>query len=136
MYEIKRNTREYLDGVNDFIKVAEQDKTAKGEEDMLCPCKDCMNIRRHKKSEKIKGHLISRGFLPGYTRWIWHGEDLAESSTGAGIRHYEDQTEDVNVGNNPQINCINDDEDVDIDLDMYDNDNLCWKRHTTMPRRT
>ena len=35
---------------------------------ILCPCTDCANA-------DVQMHLVSRGFMDGYTRWTRHGEE-------------------------------------------------------------
>jgi hypothetical protein len=46
---------------------------ARGEMVVLCPCSKCGNRRRQKK-ENMGKHLLTHGFTPDYTRWIYHGE--------------------------------------------------------------
>ena len=39
-----------------------------------CPCSKCANRRRINRVDMGK-HLVKNGYMPGYTRWIYHGED-------------------------------------------------------------
>ena len=45
----------------------------RGEIKVLCPCSRCGNRRRQDKENMAK-HLVNNGFMPDYTRWIYHGE--------------------------------------------------------------
>ena len=47
MYEIPRTTVEYWRGVEEFIKSAERFKKNEGEDSIVCPCRDCKNIRNY-----------------------------------------------------------------------------------------
>jgi len=38
-----------------------------------CPCSKCANRRRINMVDMGK-HLVKNGYMPGYTRWIYHGE--------------------------------------------------------------
>ena len=38
-----------------------------------CPCSKCANRRRINRVDMGK-HLVKNGYMPGYTRWIYHGE--------------------------------------------------------------
>ncbi|XP_019156997.1 PREDICTED: uncharacterized protein LOC109153602 isoform X2 [Ipomoea nil] len=78
MYE-KRTTLKYMQGVQEFIQYAEKNKSNKVEEFIVCPCCDCKNLRGFRTSEQVKSHLIRRGFKKGYSRWVWHGENLLPS---------------------------------------------------------
>ena len=41
---------------------------------ILCPCTDFANIESHEVVD-VQMHLVSRGFMDGYTRWTRHGEE-------------------------------------------------------------
>jgi hypothetical protein len=76
MYEADRREREYFVGLNSFVRAA----TAYKSNDQLnnyicCPCVDCNNEKQFSNIEKIREHLIRRGFKPDYTCWSKHGED-------------------------------------------------------------
>ncbi|KAL6558331.1 hypothetical protein OROMI_018681 [Orobanche minor] len=43
---------------------------------ILCPCKGCKNgIFREWKI--VESHIITKGFLKGYTKWVFHGESFS-----------------------------------------------------------
>jgi len=46
MYGIQRTSAEYLQGLNNFIEVAEKNKKLRGEDMICCPCKDRMNLKK------------------------------------------------------------------------------------------
>jgi len=48
-------------------------KEAKGARDMFCPCSDCENKKRKTRQVMVQ-HLCKYGFMPNYTRWVYHGE--------------------------------------------------------------
>jgi len=82
MYGIKRDTVEYLRGIDEFVKCAMEDMRLRGVRTLLCPCRDCQNLRRLQNIEEVRDHLICRGFKERYTHWKWHGEsDNVETST-------------------------------------------------------
>nr|GMD54307.1 uncharacterized protein LOC109152007 [Ipomoea batatas] len=84
MYE-NRTTFKYVQGVQEFIQYAEENRSKKAEDYIVCPCCDCKNLRRYRNSDEVKAHLIRRGFKEGYNRWIWHGESLLPSTSIASI---------------------------------------------------
>ena len=61
MYKDLRTSNEYLSGVREFMKVATEDMTKKGDKKMICPCVDCGNNKRQPVDE-VREHLIRRGF--------------------------------------------------------------------------
>ena len=65
-----------------------------------CPCCDCQNVRREITVEAIKEHLITRGFVKGYNRWVMHGEskeDACNIARPSGI--LPDNISDNSAGN-------------------------------------
>ncbi|XP_028116383.1 uncharacterized protein LOC114314134 [Camellia sinensis] len=67
---------EYIDGAEEFVKLACQNNPLSNE--VTCPCKQCRNVKLVKK-DLLGEHLMVNGFLPSYTRRIFHGEDLPAS---------------------------------------------------------
>ncbi|KAI0520429.1 hypothetical protein KFK09_007904 [Dendrobium nobile] len=65
-------SRDYVNGVNNFIEFASRSKNLSGK--ILCPCKSCIN-RYFLSLKDVKDHLISKGFFPGYVVWNRHGEE-------------------------------------------------------------
>ncbi|XP_019156961.1 PREDICTED: uncharacterized protein LOC109153561 [Ipomoea nil] len=126
MYE-KRTTLKYMQGVQEFIQYAEKNKSKKTEEFIVCPCCDCKNLRGFRSSEQVKSHLIRRGFKKGYSRWVWHGENLYPSisatknedhvnseSHAESDSHANSQT-NANNEENDETRASNDENDEDND---------------------
>ena len=84
-------TDEYQQGVEDFIKFAQQHAPVLGG-NYFCPCVNCVNGRHH-SLEVIRSHLICDGFSRSYTNWIWHSEQ-PEMSTIADTQSVHVQIED------------------------------------------
>ncbi|XP_019191067.1 PREDICTED: uncharacterized protein LOC109185582 [Ipomoea nil] len=95
----KRNTHEYMLGVENFIKYAEENKSKNGEEFLVCPCYDCKNLRKFRSSEQVRSHLICRGFKKDYNRWIWHGESVLRSNRIDNDEENDDDNDEKNVDN-------------------------------------
>jgi Transposase-associated domain len=84
MYEMKwRYTIEYLSGVDEFMNCAINYMKSTGEQTLLCPCCDCQNLRRFHNVNEVRGHLMTRGFMRKYTKWIWH-EQTFERTVNVG----------------------------------------------------
>ncbi|KAI3682163.1 hypothetical protein L2E82_50097 [Cichorium intybus] len=81
MYEISRASNEYLSFLNDFLKVADDDRVNKGKSYIWCPCKICQNCHKFTDSDIIQEHLICNGFMSKYTCWSRHGEPLIDHDT-------------------------------------------------------
>lgn len=78
-----RQSREYQEGVDQFLEFAFNNESVGGK--IMCPCKHCVNSLWQTRDE-AKVHLICDGFLRGYTQWVCHGEfssinDIASSSS-------------------------------------------------------
>jgi Transposase-associated domain len=76
MYKIKRNTIEYLRGINEFLECASEDMRNRGARTLICPYEDCQNLRRFRNIKQMRDHLIRHGFMNRYTRWVRHGENI------------------------------------------------------------
>lgn len=64
--------KEYLDGINSFIKATEQ---CVNEDNLVrCPCKKCQNAF-FKSLHIVKAHLKRHGIAASYTKWVFHGEE-------------------------------------------------------------
>jgi Transposase-associated domain len=70
MYEIRRDTLEYVRGVDEFINCVTENMRQSMTQIILCSCRNCQNVRRFQDVEKIRNHLIRRGFKERYTRWV------------------------------------------------------------------
>lgn len=64
----------FLQGVDEFIRVALEHLSQNWSKLVLCPYCDCNNARGYRDVDQIKDHLIRRGFKSKYTRRTWHGE--------------------------------------------------------------
>ncbi|KAK1387625.1 hypothetical protein POM88_015803 [Heracleum sosnowskyi] len=110
MFKISHETQEYIDRVEKFIECAEQNlkkKREHGKEDRItCPCHDCYNLKKYSSVAKIRDHLFRRGFMAGYTKWIWHGE---------GIHSEKTRTSDGNRGSNEDSMPTNKEDDAKND---------------------
>src|ERR1017187_182473 len=95
MYELRRDSAEYLARVDEFIKYADSYRVKTKDDDILCPCRDCNNFIRFMDSEEIRAHLIRRGFMKRYTCWFMHGEKIGECS--GTNRNYVLEENDNNV---------------------------------------
>ncbi|XP_075074545.1 uncharacterized protein LOC142162131 [Nicotiana tabacum] len=73
-----RWTNEYIGGVNNFLDKAFE-RAAQGNE-ILCPCKKCINLYWHYRNV-VEDHLVVHGFVDGYTKWVFHGEDFSSRNT-------------------------------------------------------
>ena len=67
-----RRSKGYMEGVQSFLKVAEDNKGPNGF--MCCPCRKCRNEKDYSDTDRIHLHLITEGFMPGYNCWTKHGE--------------------------------------------------------------
>ncbi|KAK1402828.1 hypothetical protein POM88_002433 [Heracleum sosnowskyi] len=94
MYKISRVALEYIDGVENFIEFAEEFPKKKrmelGKEEMImCPCRDCYNLKKYHSAMTVRDHLFRRGFMNDYTKWIWHGEGIHSEKTKKSDQNYE-----------------------------------------------
>jgi hypothetical protein len=75
--ELMMNQRSsyFISGVVEFMNLVESTKKRIGDEDnIMCPCTHCANIESRVVAD-VEWHLLSRGFMDGYTRWTRHGEE-------------------------------------------------------------
>jgi Transposase-associated domain len=78
MYE-RRDTFEYLKGVEKFVECARKDMRVRSARSIPCPCIDCQNILRQPSVEVLQDHLIAHGFVLGYTQWVKHEESKEDT---------------------------------------------------------
>jgi len=71
MYMADRRSKEFMDGVHEFIEAAEKHKYGGF---ARCPCKFCKNEKDYSSSRTIHSHLFNSGFMPNYYVWTKHGE--------------------------------------------------------------
>jgi len=70
MYSDRRGS-EFITNLHTFLNVANANKV---DNFMPCPCVDCRNVAEYSSSRILHGHLLRRGFIPGYYCWSKHGE--------------------------------------------------------------
>jgi hypothetical protein len=71
MYNADRRSKEFIDGVHYFLRVAEANKR---DGFMCCPCALCKNLKEYSSSRSLHSHLLKSGFMPNYICWTKHGE--------------------------------------------------------------
>ena len=59
MYMADRRSKEFIDGVHEFIEAAEKYKYGGF---VRCPCKFCKNEKDYSSSRTIHSHLFNSGF--------------------------------------------------------------------------
>ena len=72
MYNADRRSKEFIDGVHYFLRVAEKNKR---DGFIYCPCALCQNLKEYSSSRNIHSHLLKSGFMPNYICWTKHGEN-------------------------------------------------------------
>ncbi|XP_074297156.1 uncharacterized protein LOC141627844 [Silene latifolia] len=70
---IDRLDPRYMRGVDQFVKHAINHSDNLNE--IYCPCVKCGNNVLVDVGD-LRNHLLCNGIDKGYTRWIWHGEDV------------------------------------------------------------
>ncbi|XP_066161902.1 uncharacterized protein, partial [Oryza sativa Japonica Group] len=81
-----RRSKEFIDGVHYFLRVAEASRQRGF---ICCPCNKCKNQKEYSASRTIHFHLFESGFMPSYNCWTSHGEQ--------GVEMEEDEVEDDNI---------------------------------------
>ncbi|GMI69757.1 hypothetical protein HRI_000645000 [Hibiscus trionum] len=69
--DLPRVSVDYRNGVETFLNLAFANVSQ--ENMILCPCKKCVNMNWH-ICEVVREHLVISGFVPGYRKWVFHGE--------------------------------------------------------------
>jgi hypothetical protein len=82
-------TTEWMMKANDFLELA-FGECAKGAILVLCPCNIRANIKIKNKVDMGK-YLLKNGFMPNYTRWVYHGEahHLREEVVRLRMEHFD-----------------------------------------------
>jgi len=71
MYNADRRSKEFIDGVHYFLRVAKENKQGGF---ICCPCALCQNLKEYSSSRNIHSHLLKLGFMQNYICWTKHGE--------------------------------------------------------------
>ncbi|KAG7542393.1 Transposase-associated domain [Arabidopsis thaliana x Arabidopsis arenosa] len=95
-----RISQDYINGVKEFLDFA----FGYSKTDMIkCPCQRCFLVK-HKNRTEIEGDLVCHGFLPTYTNWYLHGEELDFQEQEVRLEH---ESDDDHV-ENPTMNLLGD----------------------------
>nr|AAX94903.1 transposon protein, putative, CACTA, En/Spm sub-class [Oryza sativa Japonica Group]AAX96444.1 transposon protein, putative, CACTA, En/Spm sub-class [Oryza sativa Japonica Group]ABA92573.1 transposon protein, putative, CACTA, En/Spm sub-class [Oryza sativa Japonica Group] len=106
-----RRSKEFIDGVHYFLRVAEANKH-KGF--ICCPCNKCENQKDYSASRTIHFYLFDSWFMPCYNCWTSHGEK--------GVEMEEDEVEDENIPDRAQYAGFEGNQTGEVDRDADDND--------------
>ena len=68
-----RRSREYLDGVQQFLNFTSNHAYPNGT--ISCLCKKCMHTNSW-PVDVVQAHLVSKGICRGYNPWVFNGESL------------------------------------------------------------
>ena len=83
-----RRSREYLDGVQQFLNFASNHAHPDGT--ISCPCKKCVHTNSW-PIDVVEAHLVSKGICRGYNPWIFNGESSsAKTSTEIPNSHVQE----------------------------------------------
>ncbi|KAL4557971.1 hypothetical protein LXL04_036167 [Taraxacum kok-saghyz] len=92
MYKAPRMSKPYLNGVENFISVAEANRVNNESRSISCPYNNCKNFLSFIDTGEIEYHLLHDGFVPNYTCWSRHGESLLDCSTSSNNLHSNENT--------------------------------------------
>ncbi|XP_050290108.1 uncharacterized protein LOC126728302 [Quercus robur] len=85
--EKRRGTREYFEGVNQFVEFAAP-SACNG--NILCPCVKCVNLLIQPLNV-VREHCWASGMLKNYKVWKFHGESAAATpATECGSSHVQE----------------------------------------------
>ncbi|XP_019241074.1 PREDICTED: uncharacterized protein LOC109221072 [Nicotiana attenuata] len=84
-----RVSKEYLDGVEDFLNHAFSEKQDGGK--IACPCTECVLLHQVNRATAYD-HLVVNGIIPSYDTWSCHGESL-KGSNNAGANNRSQSTQ-------------------------------------------
>ena len=87
----------YKVGVESFMKYA---RTTAVQGTIPCPCLKCCNLKRW-ACEVVHGHILVHGFLPGYTTWTFHGEEVSSQYDTPYMKKMQSQTQSKNAHETP-----------------------------------
>ena len=86
----------FMTELANFIEKATEHAEREGRTEIYCPCIDCKNQKLWQDKYVIKSHLVKRGFVEGYTRWIRHGEMEVEVDNAG--KEYETSAAEMEYG--------------------------------------
>ena len=73
-----RRSREYLDGVQQFLNFASNHAYSDGT--ISCPCKKCVHTDAW-PIDVVQAHLVSKGICRGYNPWVFNGESSSAKTS-------------------------------------------------------
>ena len=76
----------FVIGVQEFVETARRCQYYALDGGIRCPCIKC-ECTRILKDEDVKVHLYQKGFMPNYTVWTFHGEEIPSTSNRVENRH-------------------------------------------------
>ncbi|KAM3320698.1 hypothetical protein P3S67_007900 [Capsicum chacoense] len=88
--DLPRYSAEYEKGVKSFLDFSYTYGDPQREE-IQCPCDKCCNVRWTRR-DVVYNHLIGRGFVDGYKRWINHREWEIDLN---GDNHIDNSNDDI-----------------------------------------
>ena len=94
MYGTDRRSGEFINGVHEFLRVADANKRNGF---IFCPCSVCKNQKDYSDSKILHSHLFRSGFMPSYNCWTKHGE------TGVIMEDNEEEEDDGNYHGFPEF---------------------------------
>src|SRR5512136_2526123 len=106
-----RRSKEFIDSVHYFLRVAESNKRNGF---ICCPCNKCKNQKEYSASRTIHFYLFESGFMPSYNCWTSHGEQ--------GVEMEEDEAEDENIPDWAQHAGFEGNQMGEVDRDANGND--------------
>ncbi|KAM0890273.1 hypothetical protein ACQ4PT_027104 [Festuca glaucescens] len=74
MYQARRTDDYFRQELNKFVKAAENNAKDEKKKVVVCPCKNCKNIRVIKDPTTIRPLVLMYGFVEDYMIWTSHGE--------------------------------------------------------------
>ncbi|GJZ99266.1 hypothetical protein Tco_0671817 [Tanacetum coccineum] len=117
MYNVERVTPEYVNGLFEFIKTAEDHQAKTGKAQISCPCKECAHFICHDDIETIIYHLFKHGFTNNYTWWKHHGEARRDCNDVV-LESNVNNNDDNCSSSNQNINDMLHDAEHNAELDM------------------
>ena len=106
-----RRSKEFIDGVHYFLRVAEANQRNGFN---CCPCNKCKNQKKYSASMTMHFLLFESRFMPSYNCWTSHGEQ--------GVEMEEDEAEDENIPDWAQYAAFEGNQMGEVDRDADDND--------------
>ncbi|CAN6374773.1 unnamed protein product [Urochloa humidicola] len=111
MYEDREsNPLSYISGVSSFMKQAKKHQLDSGSRYLPCPCRDCRNETEFDDPEKIREHLLLRGFHEKYHNWSNHGETDDDDDGGSTTIAGDESVEGNHMSSREEYGCGDADE--------------------------